>query len=269
MKKVSILVVFVCICVATMMVNNVGINASNKCEVKFMFDGLQTIAFGNPNKVTDGILDVHHHTPKLEIKEVQKGREKVIANFEGKDLYKKVLNISMPNNPHKPTRYYSPDMNKDTSDFRWCLDIENDLFQKQLYLKEDKFYYKINFQVGEFVTDHVTDDKYQFVTGSKIHPFKREIGAPAAHLTLEKGNSLLITGLGKDILLPYSSNLSYSINITNLPPKEMANIDHFGFYYDVLKTDVPRFMPIVVKKATLSPRPFLCGAMVLGKSIIN
>ncbi|MBI4852836.1 MAG: hypothetical protein HY819_13665 [Acidobacteria bacterium] len=269
MKKVSILVVFVCICVATMMINNVDVNAANKCEVKFMFDGLQAIAFGNPNKVTDGILDVHHHTPKLEIKEIQKGREKVIFTAEGKDLHKKVLNISTPNNPHKPTRYYSPDMSKDTSDFRWCLDIETDLFQKQLYLKEDKFYTKIDFQVGEFITDHITDDKYQFVTGSKIHSFKREIGTPAAYVLLKQGDSLIISGLEKDISLSYSNNTSYIVDITNLPPEDMANIDHFSFYYEAIKTNVPIYMPVVLKKSSFRPSPMVCDAVIFGKSDIK
>ncbi|MBI4850232.1 MAG: hypothetical protein HY819_00240 [Acidobacteria bacterium] len=269
MKKVSILVIFVCICIATMMVNNVDVNAANKCEIKFMFDGLQAIAFGNPDKVTDGILDVHHHTPKLEIKEILKGKEKVIFTAEGKDLYKKVLNISMPNNPHKPTRYYSPDMNKDTSDFRWCLDIENDLFQKQLYLKEDKLYYKINFQVGEFLANGLTEEKYQFVAGSKIHSFNRQIGEPSAKVQLQEGNKLVINGLNQVITLPYQLGSTYQVNITNLPPKEMANIDHFAFYYDAIKTNTTQFMPLVSKKVAFSPRPYMCGALVFGKSEIK
>ncbi|MBI4855096.1 MAG: hypothetical protein HY819_25115 [Acidobacteria bacterium] len=268
MKKVSILVVFVCICVATMMINNVGVNAANKCEVKFMFDGLQAIAFGNPNKVTDGILDVHHHTPKLEIKEIQKGREKVIFTTEGKDLYKKVLNISMPNNLHKPTRYYSPDMSKDASDFRWCLDIETDLFQKQLYLK-DNFFTKINFNVGTFYAENITQGKYQFVAGSKIHSFNREIGRPTLKVNMDKGDSLVIVGLGKEIKLSHQIGVSYFVSITNLPPKDMMNINHFAFYYDLVKTDVPNYMPVAVRKAAFAPYPIACEAVIFGKSSIE
>lgn len=270
MKKTFVLMVFVCLCVVVMMVNNVRVNAENKCEVKFTFDGLQAIAFGNADRVTDGILDVHHHIPKLEIKEIQKGKEKVIASFEGKELYKKVLNISIPNKLQKPSRYYSADMSKDTRDFRWCLDIENDLFQKQLYLKEDKFYTKINFSIGEFITQQITKDKYQFATNNRLHSFNREIGTPAANLRLEKGDSLVITGLSKNVVLSHSEQVSYLVNITNLPPEDMANIDHFAFYYDFVKAEVPQYMPnVVVKKASFRPGPMVCEAVIFGKSSIK
>lgn len=269
MKKVSILVMFMVVCFYMVISNIPSVNAGAKCEVKFMFDGLQAIAFGDSNKVTDGILDVHHHTPKLQIKQVEKGKEKIIFNIEGKDLYKKVLNVTVPNNGHKPTRYYSTNMSKDRTDFRWCLDIENDLFQKQLYLKEDKFYTKIHFQVGEFVTENIADGQYQFTSGSKIHSFNREIGAPGAHMELQPSDNLIITGLDKKISLPYQVGVSYKVEVTNLPPKEMANIDHFGFYYEYFEESVTRYMPIMVQKSAFVPRPLLCEAIVLGKSSIN
>ena len=269
MKKVSILMLFVAIFAYITVVNISGVNAGGRCEVKFTFDGLQAIAFGDPTRVSDGILDAHHHNPKIEIKQISNGKEKLIQTIEGKELYKKVLNVLVPNKQLHPQRYYSPDMTKDTTDFRWCLDIENDLFQRELYLKEEKFYTKIHFQVGEFVTDHITDDKYQFVTNTKIHSFKREVGFPAGHLQLQEKDSLVISGLEKDITLYYLNGVSYQVNITNLPPKDMMNMDHFVFYYDVLKTDVPRFMPIVAQKAAYFPRPYLCAATVLGRSSIE
>ncbi len=129
MKKVSILMLFVGLFFCTMIGNIDGVDATSKSEVRFIFEGLQAIAFGDSNRVTDGILDAHHHTPQIQIKRIEKGKEKVIFNAEGKDLYKKVLNVTMPDNGHKPSRYYSPDMNKDKTDFSWCLDMESDLFQ--------------------------------------------------------------------------------------------------------------------------------------------
>jgi hypothetical protein len=251
----------------------VNANKVDKSEVIFTFDGLQVLAFGNPNKVSNGILDVHHHTPKLEIKEIGKGREKIIASFEGKELYRKVLNISTSNSSnssYKPSRYYSSDMNKDKKDFRWCLDLESDLFQKQLYLKEDKLFTKIHFNVGTFFTSELIDGKYQFVAGSKVHSFNREIGAPGARLELQQGNNLVISGLDDEVNLPYQIGVNYKIDITNLPPKEMASIDHFGFYYDILKDQsVSRFMPIAVEKGSYFPRPLLCEAVVLSKSRLD
>jgi hypothetical protein len=251
-------------------------SSSPRSEVLFTFDGLQVIAFGNPNKVSNGILDVHHHTPKLEIKEIGKGKEKVVFTAEGKELYKKILNISIFDNSLKldksikPTRYYSYNMNKDKKDFRWCLDLESDLFQKQLYLKEDKLFTKIHFNVGTFFTSELIDGKYQFVAGSKVHSFNREIGAPGARLELQQGNNLVISGLDDEVNLPYQVGVNYKIDITNLPPKDMANIDHFGFYYDALKDQsVSRFMPIAVEKSSFAPRPYVCEAVILSKSRIN
>ncbi|MFY9224220.1 MAG: hypothetical protein WAQ98_16230, partial [Blastocatellia bacterium] len=184
------------------------------------------------------------------------------------ELKGKVLNVDVPNTQLHPTRYYSPDMSKDTQDFRWCLDIENDLFQKQLYLK-DEFFAKIHFNTGTFYAERLTDDKYQFVAGTKIHNFKREIAAPSAKVLLNKHQSLLLNGLATEISLPYRENVNYQISITNLPTKDMMNMDHFAFYYDLIKTDVPKYMPVLVKKAAYLPRPLMCEAIILGKSKIN
>lgn len=259
----------VCLSLSVGSLNMGKVDADSKCQVSFHFDGLQAIAFGDSNKVTDGILDVAHHTPKLEIKKIEKGKETIIFNAEGKDLYKKVLNISIPNTAHKPTRHYSADMTKDTTDFRWCLDIETDLFQKQLYLKENAFYTKINFQVGEFFTENITDEKYQFAAGSKMHSFNRRIGEPGGRLQLNNGDGLVVTGLGKDISLSYQEGTSYLINITNLPPKDMMNMDHFGFYYNIVEKNVTPFMPLISSKAAFGPRPYMCGALIFSKSTIR
>ena len=270
MKKIYFLMVFfeICFCVLISNVNSSGVNADAKCEVSFHFDGLQAIAFGDSKRVSDGILDVHHHTPNVEIKQIKGGKETLIRTIKADELKGKVLNIDVPNNQQHPTRYYSPDMSKDTQDFRWCLDIENDLFQKQLYLK-DEFFAKIHFIVGEFFTNQVSEEKYQFVSNNIVHPLKRYLGEPAARVTLRKTEILVIRGLEKQIILPYKENMVYKIDITNLPPKDMMNIDHFGFYYDSLKADVPKFIPVAIKKASLSPRPIVCGAAIFGKSSIN
>ncbi|KAF0244035.1 MAG: hypothetical protein FD167_3694, partial [bacterium] len=160
------------------------------------------------------------------------------------------------------------DMTQDTTDFRWCLDIENDLFQRELYLK-DNFLTKIHFNTGTFYAENVTENKYQFTAGSKIHSFNRQIGRPMLKVELDKQENLIITGLDKEIKLLYFTNISYQINITNLPPEDMANIDHFSFYYNAVKVDVPQYMPIMVKKATFRPSPMICEAVIFGKSSIK
>ncbi|KAF0249753.1 MAG: hypothetical protein FD167_843 [bacterium] len=231
---------------------------------------MQALAFGNSARVTDGILDAHHHTTTIEIKKIEKGKEKVINNIVGKDLYKKVLNVSVPNKQLEPVRYYSPNMSSDKQDFRWCLDIESDLFQKQLYLK-DNFMTKIHFNTGTFYAENITEGKYQFVAGSKVHSFNRQIGRPTLKIELSQNENLVISGLDKEIKLPYETGVSYSISINNLPPKEMMDINHFAFYYDAVKTDVPRFMPVLVQKASFMPHPHpaVCEAAIFGKSSIN
>lgn len=272
--KTFTLIAFAILCLSVFFsttTNSSPINSLSSTSVLFTFDGLQVLAFGNPDKVTDGILDVHHHTPKLEIKQIEKGKEKVIFTAQGKELYQKVLNISIPNNTLKPNRYTSINMNVDKKDFRWCLDMENDLFQKQLYLNEDKLFTKIHFGLGTFFTSELIDGKYQFVAGSKVHSFNRQIGAPGAKVELQQGDDLIITGLDKAVKLAYQIGVDYRVDITNLPPKEMASIDHFGFYYDVFKDkDITRYMPVeVAKKASLLPRPYLCEAITLSKSFIK
>jgi hypothetical protein len=271
MKKIYFLMTLFAICCYVLIsdFNTSSVNTSVKCEVSFHFDGLQAIAFGDSKRVSDGILDVHHHTPLIEIKEIKAGKETLIRTIKADELKGKVLNIDVPNTQLQPTRYYSPDMSKDTQDFRWCLDIENDLFQKQLYLREDKLFCKIHFMEGEFFASQLTDGKYQFISGSKILSFNRRIGEPGAKLQLVKGESLVITGFDEPISLPYLSNASYKIDITNLPSRDMMNMDHFAFYYDAVKEDVTKFMPIVSKKAAFVPRPLLCGATVFGKSRIQ
>lgn len=270
MKKIFVMMMFVAICVYVSMSSlNVDVNADSKCEVIFRFDGLQAIAFGDTSRVSDGIMDVHHHQPNIKIEQVQQKKKLTLYNVTADELKSKVLTVNVPNKQLKPSRYYSVDMNKDKQDFRWCLDLEQDVFQKQLYLKEEMFFCKIHFLTGQFVTDHVSDEIYQFVAGSKIHPIKRPIGMASNHIQLQKGDNLTITGLDKNIALPYSPDTVYEIDVTNLPPTDMMNVDHFGFYYDVIKADVPKFMPVLVKKASFMPRPMVCESVIFGKSTIK
>ena len=264
MKKLfSILCVVVCLLIGNM---NFATNATT--TVTFTFDGLQALAFGDSSKVTDGILNVIHHTPKIEIKTIEQGKVKSTQTITDNQLKNQIINISLPNKSDRPTRYNAPDMQKDAKDFRWCLDMESDLFQKQLYLK-DNFFTKIRFNVGEFYTASISPDKYQFFAGSTKHSFNRQIGTPGASVKLSVGQSLNISGLAETIILPYAANTSYEIAITNLPPKDMMDINHFAFYYDLIKSDVPKFMPVMVQKSAYGPYPFLCGPVGLGKSVIK
>ncbi|MFY9221430.1 MAG: hypothetical protein WAQ98_02105 [Blastocatellia bacterium] len=270
MKKIYFLMVFfaICFCVLMSSVNNNGVNADAKCEVSFHFDGLQAIAFGDSKRVSDGILDVHHHNPLIEVKEIKGGKETVIRTIKADELKGKVLNVDVPNTQLHPTRYYSPDMSKDTQDFRWCLDMESDLFQQQLYLK-DNFFAKLHFMKGTFYAENVTKEKYQFVVGSKLHSFNRQIGRPFLKVDLNRTQNLVVDGLGQELILPYKNDTNYSVSITNLPTKDMMSMEHFVFYYDMLKVNVPNYMPVAIKKAAFFPPPVMCEAVVFSKSTIK
>ncbi|MBL8194237.1 MAG: hypothetical protein JNM06_10640 [Blastocatellia bacterium] len=267
MKKIFVLMMFFVVCFCLSM-TKVNVDASSKCEVSFHFDGLQAIAFGDPSRVSGGILDVHHHVPSIEIKQIKQGKTTLIHTIKADELKGKTLNVNMPNNRLQPKRYYSPDMNKDKQDFRWCLDIENDLFQKQLYLK-DNFFAKIHFNAGMFYSENVTENKYQFVSGSSLHKFNREIGRPTLKVGLDKQDSLVISGLKNEVSLAYQPGTNYSVTISNLPSKDMMNIDHFVFYYDAVKVNVPKFMPLPVEKAAFYPKPIICDSVIFGKSVIK
>ncbi|KAF0207740.1 MAG: hypothetical protein FD167_5479, partial [bacterium] len=142
MKKAFSIFLFVAACflVSTGNVASNSTSTSTTSNVTFLFDGLGVIAFGDPARASLGILDVVHHTPQIQIKTLENGREKTIQTIADRELKNAVISISVPNKPSTPTRYYSADMNKNTADFRWCLDLETDLFQKQLYLKQDKLF---------------------------------------------------------------------------------------------------------------------------------
>ncbi len=268
MSKIFVMIMFVVMSFYSFSSMNIIAHTSN-CVVKFDFDGLQAIAFGDSSRVSDGILNVPHHSPNIEIKQLENGKELVIATLKAEELKGKVLNVDLTSGKEAaPVRHYSSDMNKDITDFRWCLDIESDIFQKQLYVK-DQFFSKIHFNTGTFYAEKLTEDKYQFVAGDAIHSFKRQIGRPAVDIELSQQNNLVISGLEKQITLPYKPGLSYSVSVTNLPPKDMMTVDHFSFYYDVFEEKVPQFMPVMVKKASYVPRPLMCEAIILGKSTIN
>lgn len=256
----------VCLLAATTATTaNLSGNAAS--TVNFEFDGLGIFAFGDASRASLGLLDVVHHTPNIQIKTLKKGKVVSTNVITAQQLKAKVIDISVPNNRSAPTRYYSSDMARDKSDFRWTLDLESDLFQKQLYLK-DNFFAKIHFTTGTFTAANITDEKFTFTAGSKIHSFNRQIGQPAATISLQPSQSLIISGLDKPITLPYQQGVDYSVSITNLPPNDMANIDHFLFYYDAIKSAVPRFVPVQVKKVSLRPYPMVCEMVVMGKSSI-
>jgi len=54
--------------------------------VSFSFDGLMAICFGNPARVSAGLLDVIHHTPKLAITRIEGNKRSNLAVLRAEQL---------------------------------------------------------------------------------------------------------------------------------------------------------------------------------------
>lgn len=266
MRKIFTLLLFLVFCFVATTTNIVGSNTVTS-QVNFHFDGLQVLAFGDSNRVSLGIMDVPHHTPEIKIVRVEKGRAVSLAIITAKELRNQEVTLDVPNKKLQPTRHYSPDMNKDKQDFRWCLDLENDLFQKQLHLK-DQFFTKIRFNTGTFFAGELSKEQYQFTNGSRLHGFKRAIANPAAQISMIEGENVLISYGKERLSLPAKAGVNYSIDITNLPRPDYA-ANHFFHYYDLLKTDVVRYEPVKATKIAYAPYPVFCNSVVLSRSRIN
>src|SRR5688572_30758241 len=49
--------------------------------VNFKFDGLMALCFGNPERVSAGVMDVHHHTPELAVIRIKDGKRSKVAKL--------------------------------------------------------------------------------------------------------------------------------------------------------------------------------------------
>ena len=160
----------------------------------------------------------------------------------------------------------------DVNDFRWTLDMESDLFQKQLYIKEDKLWGKIHLNAGLFYGINLSEGKFRFVAtdnSNTMLPFNRQVSDPAALLNLATDETLVIRNEKEVIRLKAEDGVSYQILIHNLPPKEMADMNHFLFYFTVLGEKVTAYRPLEMAKAAFAPPPMLCGSAIFSKSRLD
>jgi hypothetical protein len=238
--------------------------------VTISFDGLLAVCFGDPGRVSTGILNVAHHTPRLVIEQITPESKRTIATLTGAQLRGTTFIDVEGSAPTGVKRYFATTMSEDEKDFRWTVDIESDIFQRQLYIKEEKLFGKIHFSAGLFYGNNLSEEtvKFQSAAGNEL-PFKRQIAEPAAMVKLTAGETLVIKTKGQTLRLPAQANARYQIAITNTPPADMANMNHFLFYYDVVGKPVTAYEPVVVKKAAFFPKPILCQAVVFSKSKLN
>jgi hypothetical protein len=245
-------------------------NPREQASVTISFDGLMAICFGDPARVSAGILDVHHHTPQLKIEKVKGDQRALMAVIKGESL-RGVAYLDVENSASRGvSRYYANSMAEDKNDFRWTVDLENDIHQRQLYIKEDKLFGKIHFSAGLFYGNNLSAEtvKFQSTTGNELS-FQRQIAQPAAKLNLNVGEVLIIKLKDRTLRLPAEVDLRYEIAITNTPPADMVNLNHWLFYYDIVGRSVTAYEPVIVKKAAYNPRPVVCESVVFSMSKLD
>ncbi|MBL8152510.1 MAG: hypothetical protein JNN15_21545, partial [Blastocatellia bacterium] len=195
-----------------------------------------------------GFLNAHHHTPKIVIYKLIDNERREVARFSDEDL-KRTLTVSvvgMNDLSTKPSLYQVLDGEQtDERDFRWTVDVERDLYKRKLKIK-DNFFGKIHFQTGLFYSSKLSQEVLKFVSvdSSQTLPFFRQIGRPAAAVDLTIDQEVVITGLSQSVRLSAQNNTNYLVSVSNLPPEDMMNMDHFGFYYSVIDEELVRYLPV-------------------------
>jgi hypothetical protein len=231
------------------------------------FDGLMALCFGDQSRVSVGILNAHNHHPEISIYKIKDGARSTVAILDEKQLHG-TLTVSKESGNNAVSRYYADSMD-DQNDSRWVIDLENDLFQRALHLREDKFAVKIHFNDGLFYAGKQTERPVHFFAADnsgKTLPFFRRIADPAAKINLAIGDALVISGIGEPIKLVAEPGASYEMSVHNLPPPDMASMDHFIHYYDVINDQVTPYVPVMTMKAAYVTFPLICGGVAFGKS---
>ncbi|MBL8148463.1 MAG: hypothetical protein JNN15_00870 [Blastocatellia bacterium] len=252
----------------------INVESAGVSTVTFEFDGMMGLFMGNPNKISVGVLDAHHHSPEITFYKLVGNEKREIARFTAAQL-KKTINIGMEGTKSRRLgRYLSlSGRENDAQDFTWTVDVENDLYGgRKLKIKEDGFLTKIHFSTGIFYSTKLSEEKYRFIAADgsgKAVSFLRKVGQPGARVNLEKGQSLLISGVDTPLRLTAEDGVSYLVTVYNLPPPEMANLNHFLMYYDIIDEFLPKYEPVVAKKSFAGTGDSLCAPKVFGNSGLN
>jgi hypothetical protein len=173
------------------------------------------------------------------------------------------------------SKYYCAEgVRGDKNDLRWGIDF-NELYPNAgpLTIKENLLWGKIHINGGEWYTSALSDMKWRFFSNNgagKALDFNRQIGSTSAQIPMDRGDVLVIRG-GNDIdlRLTVEDGERYEVQVTNLPPKEMADISHFLHFYDVIEQDLPRYVPVMASRASFIPHPRLCEPVALGNSVLS
>lgn len=243
-----------------------GISANGPADrrpdgnVQVETDGLMAVCTGDPSRASVAILDMPHHTPELLVK----SGNKQILKLTGKEQIG-TLTIGIDSDTHSINQF-TPGAQASRYDFHWTIDLEGDIFQKRLNLNPKTIAAKIHFLDGTLYADQLSEEVLTFTHNTVQHPFKRRIGLPAMAINIKPGQTLLISDSNGQIVarLPYV-DAGYSVSIHNLPPADLANLNHFLMYYSALTTKETIWEPVLIEKVVF-PRPAICGSVVFSHS---
>jgi hypothetical protein len=252
---------------ATNLINNVA-NAQKPTvappagNVTFSFDGMEALFFGAPDRVSVGVLNAHNHRPQITVTKVVGSERTVIAQLSGAQLRQPVFIDAEGLAATGVSRRLAEVKENDPFDARWMIDF-NELYpQQQLSVDESKFFTKIHISNGLFYSDKLSKAKARFFAAdgsNKTLKVNRRMAQPAAKLNLSNGDKLIISGNFEPVRLVGSANVSYQIDITNLPPKNAMSMDHFLNYYDIVEQHLDQYVPVYAFKTTFSPPPTVCA----------
>jgi hypothetical protein len=243
------------------------------------FDGMIALAMGDPARVSAGILDAHHHTPRMVINRVNgNGDSEVIATLEAKQM-KGGLSIDLQaatrrGEKCKVDKYHCANgVRGDENDLRWGIDFNSDLYPQAgpLRILEDRLWGKLHISAGTWFTSKLSEFKWRFVSADKERPsvalnFERQVGAISNWIDMDEGDELRIRGESIDLRLNVENGYGYRMDCSNLPmDASMAAIDHFLYYFDIIEQELPKYVPVMAARAAFGPYPALCDPAIFSK----
>jgi hypothetical protein len=207
-----------------------------------------------------GVLNAHNHRPKITVTKVVSGERTLVAQLSGEQLSKSVFIDAEGLAATGVSRHLAENKELDPYDARWMIDF-NELYPGNLTINEAKLFTKVHISSGLFYSDKLSKAKAKFFAADgsqKTLKVNRRMAQPAAKLNLSNGDKLIISGNFEPIRLIGSDNVSYQIDITNLPPRNAMSMDHFLHYYDIVAEPLEKYVPVWAFKAATIPFPTVC-----------
>jgi hypothetical protein len=247
--------------------------ASPTGNVSFSFDGMEALFLGAPDRVSVGVLNAHNHRPKITVTKVVGSERTVIAQLSGAQLSKPIFIDAEGLAATGVSRHLAAVKENDPFDARWMIDF-NELYpQENLTVDETKLFTKIHISNGLFYSERLSKTKARFFAADdsgRTLKVNRRMSYPAAKLNLANGDKLIISGGNfEPVRLVGSANVSYQIDITNLPPKNAMSMDHFLHYYKIVNEPLEQYIPVLSFQSAASPFPAGCPPVLFSSVVIS